>query len=134
MKDRCCPLRAGPVGKCIQDCAWYDAARAQGWDGDSRATTIKRICNGDIWDCNGLVFRLLDDNNNVIQPIHKTQKRKSKIYGINVNDINDIVYYNSISEAAREEHLDRSSISKCINGSTRYSKVGGRIWRKVGED
>ena len=46
----------------------------------------------------------------------------------------DIVYYESISEASRVEKINRQSIGKCIAGSSRYSTVGGRIWRKVGEE
>ena len=41
--------------------------------------------------------------------------------GVKKDNPTDIVYYNSISEAARQENIDRCSISKCIAGSTRYS-------------
>ena len=113
--------------------SYHAAARAQGWDGDSRATTVQRICEGKIRESDGLIFRKLDENGNVIIPVFQTRKRKTQICGINKNNPSDIVYYNSISEAARQEHIDRSSIGKCLQGSTRYSHVGGRIWRKVGE-
>lgn len=110
--------------------SYHAAARAQGWDGDSRATTIQNICQGKVRECNGLIFRLLDDNDNVIVPEFKTRKRRVGVCGISKNDPTDIVYYESISEAARCEHIDRGSISKCIAGSKRYSHVGGRIWKK----
>lgn len=42
-----------------------------------------------------------------------------------------VVYYESISEAARKENTDRGSITKCLAGSTKYSNVKKRIWRKV---
>lgn len=113
--------------------SYHAAARAQGWDGDNRATTIQRICEGKNYDCNGLIFRLLDDNNNIIIPIPQTRKRRTKIRGIDVNNPTDIVYYDSISDAARQEHIDRSSISKCLAGSTRYSKVGNRKWERIGD-
>ena len=113
--------------------SYHAAARAQGWDGDNRATTIQRICEGKAHDCNGLIFRLLDENGQIIIPIAQTRKRRTAIYGVKKDDPNDIVYYKSISEAAQSECIDRSSIGKCIAGSTRYSSVGGRIWRKVGE-
>ena len=77
---------------------------------------------------------LVNQNNHVIIPILQTQKRRIKVIGINKNDPTDIVYYNSISEAARCENLDRNSISLCMRGSTRYSHVGGRIWKKGDED
>lgn len=113
--------------------SFHAAARAQGWDGDSRATTIQRICEGDAHECNGLIFRLLDNDGKVIIPQAKTRKRRTAIYGIKKDDPEDVVYYDSISEAARKEHIDRSSVSKCLAGSSRYSTVGGRIWRKVGD-
>lgn len=113
--------------------SYHAAARAQGWDGDSRATTVQRICEGKARESDGLIFRKLDENGNVIIPIFQTRKRKTQICGINKDNPSDIVYYNSISEAARQEHIDRSSIGKCLQGSTRYSHVGGRIWKKVGE-
>lgn len=113
--------------------SYHEAARAQGWDGDKRATTIKKICDGEAHSCNNLIFRLLDENNNVIIPKAKTRKRRTKIKGININNPNDIVYYDSISEAARKEKVDRSSLSKCLAGSSRYSKVGGRKWERIGD-
>lgn len=113
--------------------SYHAAARAQGWDGDARATSIQRICEGQARECNGLIFCKLDENEEVIVPIFQTRKRRTQIYGIKKDDPSDIVYYDSISEAARQEHIDRSSISKCLQGSTRYSTVGGRIWRKAGE-
>lgn len=113
--------------------SYHEAARAQGWDGDKRATTIKKICDGEAHSCNNLIFRSLDENNNVIIPKAQTRKRRTKIKGININNPNDIVYYDSISEAARKEKVDRSSLSKCLAGSSRYSKVGGRKWERIGD-
>lgn len=113
--------------------SYHAAARAQGWDGDARASSIKRICDGLAYDCNGLIFRNLDENGNVIIPIQKTRKRRTAIMGVKKDNPTDIVYYNSISEAARQENIDRCSISKCIAGSTRYSQVGGRVWKRIGD-
>ena len=113
--------------------SYHAAARAQGWDGDSRATTVQKICEGKVRESDGLIFRKLDENGNVIIPVFQTRKRKTQICGISKDNPADIVYYDSISEAARQEHIDRGSIGKCLQGSTRYSHVGGRIWRKVGE-
>ena len=101
----------------------HDAAEKQGWDRDGKAHS-----------CNGLIFRYLDDNNEVIIPKMKTRKRKTAICGIKKDNPEDIVYYESISEASRVEKINRQSIGKCIAGSSRYSTVGGRIWRKVGEE
>lgn len=113
--------------------SYHAAARAQGWDGDNRATTVKRICDGDVRECNGLIFRLLDENDNIIMPEVKTRKRKTSIMGISKNNPSDIVYYESISEAARKENINRGSINKCLAGSSRYSHAGGRIWKRIGD-
>lgn len=108
----------------------HDAAEAQGWDRDARATSVKRVCDGDVQSCNNLIFRYLDEEQKVIIPINKTRKRRTKVYGIKKDNPMDVVHYNSISEAAREEKINRQSIGKCIAGDSRYSHVGGRIWRK----
>lgn len=114
--------------------SYHAAARDQGWDGDKRASSVKKICDGLAHDINGLIFRKIDENNEIIIPEQKTRKRKTAICGISVFDENDIVYYESVSEAARSENASRQSISKCINGNTRYSKVKNRIWKKVGDN
>lgn len=94
---------------------------------------VQRICEGKIHSNNNLIFRLLDKDNNVIIPIPQTRKRRTAIKGINKNNPQDIVYYESISEAARKENICRQSISKCLAGSKRYGHVGGRIWIKEDE-
>ena len=121
---------------CFSRSKWLDypsyhaAAKAQGWDSDSYASHIKKVCDGDLWSYKGLIFRNIDENNAIIKPIHKTRKRKTAIYGINKNNPNDIIEYESISEAARQENIDRSSIQRCLAGSSRYTTVGGRIWKR----
>ena len=109
-------------------CSYHDAARET--YGGNEASPIRRVCKGETWSINGYIFRDLDKNGQVIIPQNKTRKRKTAIIGIKKDNPNDVVYYESISEAARVEGVARGSISKCINGSTRYSQVGGRVWRK----
>lgn len=111
----------------------HDAAR-QLLNNVNQASAISRVCNGEANAVKGFIFRDIDENNNVIIPEIKVRKLKTAVYGINKDNPNDIVYYDSISEAAREEHIVRGSISKCIAGSTRYSTVGGRIWKKRGDE
>ena len=91
------------------------------------------VCNGSLFSINGKIFRDLDEKNQPIIPVQKTRKRKTPIYGVLINDKTDIVYYESVSEAARHQNCSRQSISKCINGSTKYTNVNKRIWRKVGD-
>lgn len=90
------------------------------------------VCDGFCRSMNGFIFRRFDECNNVIIPIFKTNNRRKKIYGIKINNVDDIVFYDSISEAARIEGVSRQSISKCINGNSRYSQVNNRVWRELG--
>lgn len=83
-----------------------------------------------MYSIKGYIFRRLNETGVEI-PKNKTRERRTAIMGISIMDNTDIVYYESISEAARQENVSRSSLSKCVNGSTRYSKVKNRIWRKV---
>lgn len=96
----------------------------------TRASAISRVCSGKINCTNGFIFRDLDEEDSVIVPKIKHRELKTAVYGISKKDPTDIVHYSSISEAARMEKIDRGSIGKCIAGSTKYSTVGGRIWRK----
>ena len=95
------------------------------------SSVIKKICEGELHSQSGMIFRHLDDNGEIIIPYSKTRKRRKQVCGINMENPRDIVFYNSISEASRQEKISRASISKCVNGSTRYSNVGGRIWRHI---
>lgn len=109
-------------------CSYHEAARET--YGGKEASSIRNVCKGETWSINGFIFRDLDEDGRVIIPKNKTRKRKTAIIGIKKDDPYDIVYYESISEAARCEGIDRCSIGKCLKGSTRYSHVGGRIWRR----
>ena len=112
--------------------SYHDAARTV--LGIDEGSIIRKVCNGENYSCSGHIFRRLKEDGTVEIPKQKTRKRKTAIYGISINNPNDIVYYESVSEAARQENIERSSLSKCINGSTKYSKVKNRIWKKAGED
>lgn len=112
--------------------SFHEAAR-ETYNGKD-ASPIRQVCDGFCRSMNGFIFRRLDEENKVIIPIFKTNKRRKAIYGIKINDMNDIVYYDSISEAARIEGICRQSLSKCINGSSKYSQVNGRVWREQGYD
>lgn len=108
------------------------AARDNGLD--NMVSHLNEVCKGELYAIHNLVFRYLNTNDEIIEPIQKTRKRCTAICGINKDDPTDIVYYNSISEAARLEQIERSSLSKCVNGSSRYSTVKNRIWKKVGDN
>lgn len=107
-----------------------DAARKN--NGDNSASNIKKVCEG-IYNTTfgGKIFRYVDDSNVVIVPEIKTRKRKLPIRGVSIINPNDVVVYESVSEAARKENIERSSLHKHLKGNTRYSKVKNRIWSYI---
>lgn len=102
--------------------------------GVEESSPIRKVCNGECFSIKGFIFRRIKPDGTVEIPLNKTRKRRTAIIGTDITNKNDVVYYESVSEAARQENIDRSSLSKCISGSSRYSTVGGRIWRKVGDE
>lgn len=112
--------------------SYHDAARKNGRDGDNEATKVRLVCKGDRASCfNGLYFRDLDENEKVISKPVKHSYGKKAIIGININNPEEEIYFDSISEAATKMGTDRSSLSKCIQGIDRYSNVKGYIWREI---
>lgn len=91
---------------------------------------IRSICLGKESAYFELIFRFVVDGV-VIIPERLTRYRKKQICGISIYNRNDIIYYESVSEAARCERAVRTSISKCIAGKIRYTHVHNRIWREV---
>lgn len=107
-----------------------DAARKNGKSGG--ASSIKKVCEGELRTTfKGKIFRYLDESNNIIEPIIKTRKRKTAIRGVSIFDEQDVVEYESISEAAKKENISRSSLHKHLRGDSKYSKVKNRIWTKI---
>ena len=54
---------------------------------------------------------------------------KNKIIGIDINNPNNKKYFSSVTEAAKELHTDRCSVSRCAQGQVRYSNIKGYILR-----
>ena len=109
--------------------SYHDAARKNGF-GENSATHIRDVCKGSIAAIQGMYFRDIDENNNIIKHPFKSNHGKKSVVGISVYGDKDI-YFSSISEAALKAGIPRSSLSKCVNGCQRYSVVHGRIWRAV---
>ena len=82
--------------------SYHEAARknAPNADGDNYATLIRNVCKGINNGFQEEIYRDLDENNNIIFYPIKNYNGKKKIVGINLNNPDDIVYFNSISEAA----------------------------------
>lgn len=104
-----------------------EASRYEGFD--NGASSIKSVCDGDMYSIHNHIYRYIK-NNEIVVPILRTRPRYKAICGISIYNKNDIVFYDSVSDAARQEKIVRGSISKCVSGSLRYTHVGGRIWRE----
>ena len=112
--------------------SYHDAARKNNRDGDYEATKVRQVCKNEISSCfDGLIFRDLDENGKVISKPVKNRHGKKSIVGIKIDNPSEEIYFPSISEAARELDTDRQSLSLCISGSDKYSKVKGYIWREI---
>lgn len=111
--------------------SYHDAARKNNMDGDYRATSIRQVCKGEISSVNELIFRDLDENNNIIYQPFKRPHGKKSIICIPLNKNNDELFFESISEASRKLQTDRQSIGKCIQGDKRHSTVKGYIIREL---
>lgn len=112
--------------------SYHEAARLNGKDGDDNASRVRAVCKGDLGSCfEGLYFRDLNENEEVVHQKIKRHKGKKAIIGININNPTEEIYFNSISEAAATLNTERKSISSCIQGSQRYSFVKGYIFREL---
>lgn len=111
--------------------SYQDAGRRNGYN--NGASTIRNVCKGKISSINGEYFRDLDENNQVIHQDIKSYKNRKPIVGILLSDSTITVYAESILQASQIFKIDRSSIQKCLDGSNRYTTVGGYIWRKLDE-
>lgn len=114
--------------------SYHDAARQNGYDGDNYASNIRKVCKGKISSLNGMFFRDLDENDNIIHIDFKKYKGKKRILGINVNSPDEEIYFESVTSAASFLKTDRGSISKCIKGNKRYSIIKGYILREIDLD
>lgn len=115
--------------------SYHEAARKNNLDPDNMATKIRAVCKGINSSINNiLIFRDLDENNNIIEKPFKNYKGKKTIIAISIDNPENELYFESISEAAKNLKCDRASIQKCIQGSDRYSHVKGYILRELDKD
>jgi len=89
------------------------------------------VCKGLRSSCNGMYFRDLDENNQVISKQFKRYKGSKYIVGIPLDCEKEELYFESILAASQTLNIVRSSISKCIKGDSRYTNVNGYIWREL---
>ena len=95
-------------------------------------TNISAVCRGKKFSYLNHIIRFIDEEDNIIQ----TTKLQSiyKICSISIYNLEDKLYYNSISDAAEKTGINRVELSASINGSSRFSVVHERIWRKCYSD
>ena len=118
------------ISKISCKCAKVD--KNNNLDGDSSASKVRAICKGKNSSIKDeLIFRDLDKDGKVIKKPFKSYKNRKTLIGIDINNPDNIVYFPSITAAAQELHTERKSIQQCIQGSDRYSKVKGYIFREI---
>lgn len=101
------------------------------------ANHIRLVCKGEQHSINGkLFFRDLDKNGNIISINNKNKnyKNKKSLVGIPLSNPELLVYYQSVSQAARVFNTGRDQIQQCIKGNPRYSTVKGYLIRQIDEN
>ena len=97
-------------------------------------SNITKVCNGEVNSINSLIFRWLDEKNNVIIPEQKTRNRRRKIVAIPLKNPNQKIIFESVSEASKFFKTDRTSIQRCLDGVKRYSNVKNHVFRDIDSD
>jgi len=111
--------------------SYHEAARQNynsETNGDQEATKIRLVCKGKLSSYHGDIFRDLDENKQIISKPIKNYKNKTHLIAVNVENPMDILYFDSIKEAAEVLHSDRGSISKSVRGDNRYNIIKGYIF------
>lgn len=114
--------------------SYHDAARKNGLDGDAKASAIRDVCKGKESSCLGNIYRDLDENNEIISKPMKNYKNRQPVIAIPLDNPEEVLYFESISEAAQKLNSDRGSIQKCITGSVRYSHIKNYLIRKLDDN
>ena len=95
---------------------------------------ISSVCNGKRHTTGERIFRFIDNNGEIIEPVKQVNKtnynmitKNSKKVAKLDNDNNELQIYDSISIAAKENNCDPSGISKVCN--QKRNKCGGYKWK-----
>lgn len=111
----------------------YQAAARQN-NYENNATHIREVCLGKRSSFHGKIFRQLDDNDKVIHQPLLSYKNRKRIIAFDPSINEKHIYFESILSASKILQLDRCSIQKCLKGNSRYSIVGGYIFRYVDDN
>ena len=109
----------------------YNEAARDCFNNNDLAGCIRKVCLGEYSSINGLLFRIIDENNLIISKPILSYKNRKKIIGIDPSIKKQNIYFDSILQASQELKIDRASIQKCLKGDNRYSIVGGYIFRQL---
>lgn len=110
--------------------SYHEAAAKNFNDADNNASKVRAVCKGKSFSINNLIFRDLDENNNIINYELQTRKRRKALYAINVDTFEEF-YYDSILQASQKTGIERARIQKCISGSSRYSIIHNLVFREL---
>lgn len=103
-------------------------------DIDAYVSHLREVCKGIRYNYKDLIFRDLDENDQVIIPKQIARPRCSPIYCYNLLTEEE-TYFSSVSEAAAAiTNNDRHRISACAQGDIRYSIVHNCIFRYLDID
>lgn len=95
------------------------------------SSQVGKVCKGIYSSANGLLFRDLDENKNVIHIPQKSFQNQQGVIAIDVFDKNNTIRFESLSEAAKYFQTNRQEIYKCASGQERYSVVKMHIFRNL---
>lgn len=112
--------------------SYQEAGRQNGYE--NSANHIRQVCLGKRSSFYGKLFRKLDENNNIIHQELLPYKNRKRIIAFDPSINQQHIYFESILSAANTLQLDRCSIQKCLRGDSRYSIVGGYIFRYIDDN
>lgn len=95
------------------------------------SSQVGKVCKGLYSSANGLLFRDLDNNGQVVSIPLKSFQNQQSVIAIDVFDKTNTITFNSLEEAAQHFHTTRQQIYKCASGQERVSVVKLHIFRNV---
>ena len=95
------------------------------------SSQVGKVCKGLYSSANGLLFRDLDENGNVIHIPQKPFQNQQAVIAINVFDKDDTITFESLTKAAEYFNTTRQEIYKCTSGQERYSVVKLHLFRNL---
>ena len=95
------------------------------------SSQVGKVCKGIYSSANGLLFRDLDPNGNIVHIPLKSFQNSQAVIAIDVFDKNNIKIFDTLTAAAAFFQTNRQEIYKCTSGQERYSVVKFHIFRNL---